>query len=156
MFKLSEKIVAFFFFQCYGFGDATLDNYLREYKKSVGIPIVPKNKIVSKSKDNAFEIAKTIDLDAYMAMSKEELIDELIKAKANELRAKKGYEVKGDGANKEFISLNNRNLKQFQSYLECFQLKRFAEYFLSIAVVFTNGKIDWSIHQIDLNHSQVI
>ena len=95
----------------YGCSDTTLDNYLREYKQSVGIPIVPKKKIVNKSKDNAFEIAKTIDLDAYMAMSKEELIDELIKAKANELRAKKGYEVKGDGANKEFISLNNRNLK---------------------------------------------
>ena len=38
-------------------------------------------------------------------------INELIKAKANELRAKKGYEVKGAGANKEFISLNNKNTK---------------------------------------------
>ena len=97
--------------ELFGFGDATLDNYLREYKKSVGIPIVPKNKIVSKSKDNAFEIAKTIDLDAYMAMSKEELIDELIKAKANELRAKKGYEVRGVGANKEFITSDEENSK---------------------------------------------
>ena len=51
------------------------------------------------------------DIETYMAMTKEELIDELIKAKANELRAKKGYEVKGDGVNKEFISLNNRNMK---------------------------------------------
>jgi transposase len=39
------------------------------------------------------------------------LINELILAKANELRAKKGYEVKGDGANKEFISINNKNMK---------------------------------------------
>ena len=39
------------------------------------------------------------------------LINELIKAKANELRAKKGYEVKGDGANREYISLNNKNSK---------------------------------------------
>jgi transposase len=44
-------------------------------------------------------------------MSKEELIDALILAKANELRAKKGYEVRGDGANKEFIFLNNENSK---------------------------------------------
>ena len=44
-------------------------------------------------------------------MSKEELINELIKAKANELRAKKGYEVKGDGADKEFVPINNRNTK---------------------------------------------
>ena len=45
------------------------------------------------------------------SMSKEELINELIKAKANELRAKKGYEVKGVGANKEFIPLSNKNSK---------------------------------------------
>ena len=42
---------------------------------------------------------------------KEEVINELIKANANELRAKKGYEVKGAGANKEFVSLNNKNTK---------------------------------------------
>ena len=44
-------------------------------------------------------------------MTREELINELILAKANELRAKKGYEVRGDGANKEFIPLNNKNSK---------------------------------------------
>ena len=47
----------------------------------------------------------------FREMSKEELINELIKAKANELRAKKGYEVKGVGANKEYVSLNNKNTK---------------------------------------------
>ena len=52
-----------------------------------------------------------IDIEAYKNMTKEELIDELILAKANELRAKKGYEVKGVGANKEFIFLNNENSK---------------------------------------------
>ena len=51
------------------------------------------------------------EMAEYMAMSKEELIRELILSKANELRAKKGYEVKGAGANKEFISLNNKNSK---------------------------------------------
>ena len=45
------------------------------------------------------------------AFNKEELINELIIAKANELRAKKGYEVKGAGANKEYIILNNKNTK---------------------------------------------
>ena len=34
-----------------------------------------------------------------------------VKEKANELRAKKGYEVKGVGADKEFIPLNNKNSK---------------------------------------------
>ena len=42
---------------------------------------------------------------------KEELINELIIAKANELRAKKGYEVKGAGAQKEFVPLDNKNTK---------------------------------------------
>ena len=51
------------------------------------------------------------DLEAYQAMTKEELIQALILSKANELRAKKGYEVKGVGQKKEFISLNNKNLK---------------------------------------------
>jgi transposase len=46
-----------------------------------------------------------------MAMSKEELIDELIRAKVNEARAKKGYEVKGDGTSKEYSSLSNKNFK---------------------------------------------
>ena len=52
-----------------------------------------------------------LDIEAYRNMTKEELIDELILAKANELRAKKGYEVRGVGANKEFIILNNENSK---------------------------------------------
>ena len=52
-----------------------------------------------------------MDIEAYRNMTKEELIDELILAKANELRAKKGYEVRGVGANKEFIFLNNENSK---------------------------------------------
>ena len=55
--------------------------------------------------------SKVPDIEAYQTMSKEELINELIKAKANELRAKKGYEVKVDGANKEFIIINRRNSK---------------------------------------------
>ena len=41
-------------------------------------------------------------------MTKEELISGLIIVKANELRAKKGFEVKGAGANKEYIMLNNK------------------------------------------------
>ena len=44
-------------------------------------------------------------------MTKEELINELILAKINEARAKKGYEVKGVGSSKEYISLNSKNSK---------------------------------------------
>ena len=44
-------------------------------------------------------------------MTKEELLDELIKAKIAEARAKKGYTVKGAGACKEFIPINTKNSK---------------------------------------------
>ena len=55
--------------------------------------------------------ASQSEIEIYNAMSKEELINELILAKANELRAKKGYIVKGVGADKEYIPLNNKNTK---------------------------------------------
>ena len=41
----------------------------------------------------------------------EELIGEIIKARINEARAKKGYLVKGDGAEKVFEPIGNRNTK---------------------------------------------
>ena len=90
----------------YNIGRTCVQNYVRKYKESVGIS--------SRSPARMSQVQKLspeIDISAYQEMSKEELINELIKAKANELRAKKGYEVKGDGADKEFVPLNNRNTK---------------------------------------------
>ena len=75
--------------------------HMADYKRANGLskPKPTKNNVLSS------------EYAAYEDMTKEELIRELILAKANELRAKKGYEVRGDGANKEFISLNNKNSK---------------------------------------------
>lgn len=47
----------------------------------------------------------------YERMTKEELILELVKARITETRLKKGYEVRGVGADKEFIRLDNKNTK---------------------------------------------
>ena len=47
----------------------------------------------------------------YEAMSKEELIQELVRAKIVEARLKKGYEVKGAGAQKEFAPLDSKSTK---------------------------------------------
>jgi transposase len=47
----------------------------------------------------------------YETMSKEELIRELVKSKISEARLKKGYEVKGAGADKEYIRYDNKNTK---------------------------------------------
>lgn len=48
------------------------------------------------------------NLEAYEAMSKEELIQELVKARIAEARLKKGYEVKGDGSIIHYSSKNTR------------------------------------------------
>ncbi len=82
----------------------TARDYLREYKASINVskPVKPDPKR-----------AKPVDAQSsnYENMSREELLEELIKSKINEARAKKGYMVKGDGANKEFIPLNKKNSK---------------------------------------------
>ena len=84
---------------------STADKCLTDFKRANGIPVRPKTSKISTP------VGSSDDIETYMSMSKEELINELILAKANELRAKKGYEVKGVGANKEFIPLNNKNSK---------------------------------------------
>lgn len=98
----------------YSLSHGSIERFVAMYKEANGI-----NGTRSLSKENpapkrpspTHQMTTNHDIEAYMAMSKEELVNELIKAKANELRAKKGYEVKGVGANKEFISLSNKNTK---------------------------------------------
>ena len=80
-----------------------------EYKRSIGDKNVPAKQYQAKYVKD--EIANEDEISRLSSLSKEELIDEVIKAKVNEARAKKGYEVKGGGANKEFVTLNNKNTK---------------------------------------------
>lgn len=63
--------------------------------------------------DNPKVFTKTdkLDYSDLESLSKEQLIDEIIKARVEAERAKKGYTVKGDGQEKEFINLNNTNSK---------------------------------------------
>ena len=89
----------------YGISETCAHKWMTDYKKSQGRALQPHSTSTSSIR------LTSSDMESYMSMSKEELINELIKAKANELRAKKGYEVKGVGANKEFIPLNNKNSK---------------------------------------------
>ncbi len=89
----------------YNISESSAHKCMTDYKRSQGIALQ------SHSTSNSSIRIASSDMESYMSMSKEELINELIKAKANELRAKKGYEVKGVGANKEFIPLNNKNSK---------------------------------------------
>ena len=94
----------------YGVVRSCIDRYIQDYKIANGIPTGSRS-CGSASPVLVNKASQPFDIEAYKAMSKDELINELIQAKVNEARAKKGYEVKGDGANKEYISLNNRNSK---------------------------------------------
>ena len=96
--------------QEYRIGRTCVQNYVYQYKVANGIPTRKLNQKNGQMKPLS-QSSDEMDISVYEAMSKEELIEELIRAKVNELRAKKGYEVKGDGANKEYISLNNKNTK---------------------------------------------
>ena len=92
----------------YGISKSLAAKYATDYRRENGLPVrtstprTPETKaIMLKSSNDSFH------LEDYQ--TKDQLIEELIKSKINEARAKKGYEVKGDGQNKEFISLSSKN-----------------------------------------------
>ena len=79
----------------YNINDQTARDYMRLYRDVNNLP--PKragraHTIAAKSTQTA-----SSGLDDLEAMSKEELIEEIVRARINEARLKKGYEVEGDG-----------------------------------------------------------
>jgi len=89
----------------YGICEESARRYRLAYEESVGIV-----HITDKSHKSVIPSEVFIKED-YESMSKKELIQELMKSKINEARLKKGYMVKGDGANKEFFLIDNKNTK---------------------------------------------
>ena len=78
----------------YGISCNTARDYMRLYWDTHDLPAkreTPKNYAAVQA------AAPTAGLVEFESMSKEELIHELILARINEARLKKGYEVKGDG-----------------------------------------------------------
>lgn len=89
----------------------TARDYMRLYRQKQGLPI-KRNGSGSQPDTMSYKPScSESDLEAYEAMSKDELIRELVRSKIREARLKKGYEVKGVGAEKEFILLGSRNTK---------------------------------------------
>lgn len=84
-----------------------------EYLRSIGEVAKPKTYQPKGTlhKDVKDEVANEDEISRLSSLSKEELIDEVIKAKVGEARAKKGYEVKGGGGNKEYVTLSSKNTK---------------------------------------------
>lgn len=99
--KISEAV------RKYDINRYTARDYMREYRDENNLP--PKSdgkeefKILSENKRKRYEDLKDL--------SREELIDEVIKARVEAERAKKGYSVKGGGQEKEYIILSKESMK---------------------------------------------
>lgn len=92
----------------YGISTETARDYMRLYRDAHSLPAKrgTKTPCVKYAK-----IAVPTGLEDYKSMTKEELIHELVKARITEARLKKGYMVKGDGADKEYILYDSKNIK---------------------------------------------
>lgn len=96
----------------YGLNHYTARDYMRDYRDKNNLPAM--NSLYAKSQAPTSAEAKPkkfVKYDDLETLSKEQLIDEVIKARVEAERAKKGYKVKGVGQEKEFINLKNTNSK---------------------------------------------
>ena len=85
----------------------TARDYMRLYRNVNHLP--PKQGRSSSGGNSIRKPAPELNnLEVYEAMSKDELIQELVKARIAEARLKKGYEVKGDGSVIHYVSKNTR------------------------------------------------
>jgi len=75
----------------YGVSENTARDYMRLYRDVNQLP--PKNG----TKHTSFQ-SLPATMEELEGMTKEELIQEVVKARITEARFKKGYEVKGDGS----------------------------------------------------------
>lgn len=89
----------------YGVSSTTARDYMRMYRDTHQLPVKKISRIqyaVPQPRE------APAGLDELEAMTKEELIRELVKARVAEARLKKGYEVKGDGTVIKYVSKNTK------------------------------------------------
>ncbi len=85
----------------------TAKDYCKQYREEYHLP--PKNQAGLHQGVSVCNIqSEATGIEELESMTKEELIQELVKARIAEARLKKGYEVKGDGS---VIQYSNRNTK---------------------------------------------
>ena len=92
----------------YDIGEQTARNYMRMYRDANQLP--PKHNARS-SHIPTYTHTTPAGMEEFESMTKEELIQELVKARITEARLKKGYLVKGSGSQKEFVTGNGKNFK---------------------------------------------
>ena len=97
----------------YGISDETARRYQLFYEESNGLSHHTKKSLPDTiSTESISKNAEPISsITNYEDMTKEELLQELMKSKIREARLKKGYIVKGVGQTKEYILLSSRNIK---------------------------------------------
>jgi transposase len=94
----------------YKISEGTARDYMRLYRDANGLP--PKNRIQKEGNTVKISVhSSEPDLSEYESMTKEELIKELVKSRIREARLKKGYEVKGAGADRTVTIFDRWNMK---------------------------------------------
>ena len=91
----------------YGISEMCARDYMRMFRDANNLPA----KGLGKRQPIDEKIISSSQYEEFATMSKEELILELVRSRVNEARLKKGYEVKGDGAEKVYIPLGSKNTK---------------------------------------------
>ena len=91
--------------EVYGINEQTARNYMRMYRDANQLP--PKRSAGRSVHVSALQSVPA-GLEELESMTKEQLIQELVKARIAEARLKKGYEVKGDGT---VVLYDNKNTK---------------------------------------------
>ena len=99
--------------EVFGISEESARRYRISYEESQGI-----EHNSGKIRKKAIRAARLItpgepanSSDDYASMTKEKLIEELMKARIRESRLKKGYMVKGVGAAKEYVPIGKENIK---------------------------------------------
>ncbi len=97
--------------ELFGISEETARRYRILYEESQGIEHNTGRKKVLSVEPGVSISPKSKYPEEYTSMSKEELLEELMQSKIREARLKKGYMVKGVGADKEYILLDSKNTK---------------------------------------------
>ena len=94
----------------YGIGEECARKYMRLYRDVYNLP-AKEQRHPGRGITQMPKLRRPIEMAELEGMSREELIQEVIRARISEARAKKGYEVKGDGGEKEYIIYGNKSIK---------------------------------------------
>ncbi len=91
--------------EAFGISDQTARSYMRQYRDVNQLPAKRGRK--ASAKVASFQAAPA-GMEELASMTKEQLIQEVVKARIAEARLKKGYEVKGDGTVIQYGSGNTK------------------------------------------------